>query len=165
MLGLTSFSETRTAAEAEGIYIGGWSVRRAMWPKTVNGKHDSSQDRVEHVAAIQDWDAAEEAALVRKLDCRVLLPCCIVYFFAYLDRANMGFVNIMHAGTEDSFEESLHLKGTDFNWAVSITYFMVTVLLMPSNLLMKRFGARKYFPVIMVLFGKNISIIFCDQAS
>ena len=39
MLGFTSFSETRTAVEAEGIYIGGWSIRRAMWPKTVDGKH------------------------------------------------------------------------------------------------------------------------------
>ncbi|KAJ9634439.1 hypothetical protein H2204_006264 [Knufia peltigerae] len=153
MLGFTAFSNAREAVEAEGVLIGGWSLRRAMWPKTVDGIHDSSQDRVEHVAAIQDWDAAEEAALVRKIDLRVLLPCCIVYFLAYLDRANMGFVNIMQAGTSHSFEESLHLKGTDFNWAVSITYFMVTVLLMPSNLLMKRFGAKKYFPVIMALFG------------
>ncbi|KAL6248637.1 hypothetical protein RBB50_004892 [Rhinocladiella similis] len=153
MLGFTAFSNARRAVEAEGVLIGGWSLRRAMWPKTKDGVHDSSQDRVEHVAAIQDWDEAEEAALVRKIDLRVLLPCCIVYFLAYLDRANMGFVNIMQAGTSHSFEESLHLKGTDFNWAVSITYFMVTVLLMPSNLIMKRFGAKKYFPVIMILFG------------
>ncbi|KAI1625629.1 major facilitator superfamily domain-containing protein [Exophiala viscosa] len=159
MFGLTAFAETKASVEAEGIYIGGYSIRRALWPKTVDGKHVSSQDRVEHVAAIQDWNAAEEAALVRKLDCRVLLPCCIIYFLAYLDRANMGFVNIMHAGTKDSFEENLHLKGTDFNWSVSITYFMVTVLLMPSNLLMKRFGAKKYFPVIMVLWGTIVMTI------
>lgn len=49
--------------------------------------------------------------------------------------------------------------------AVSITYFMVTVLLMPSNLLMKRYGAKKYFPVIMVLFGTIASISFCDRGS
>ena len=43
---------------------------------------DSSQDRAEHVSAVQDWSNAEEKALVRKLDLRVLFPCCIVYFFA-----------------------------------------------------------------------------------
>ena len=76
----------------------------------------SSQDRVEHVNALNDWDEAEERALVRKLDLRVLFPCCIVYFLAYLDRANMGFVNVMQSGSKDSFEESLHLEGIDFNW-------------------------------------------------
>lgn len=33
-------------------------------------------------AVEQDWDAKEEAALVRKLDLRVLFPCCLVYFVA-----------------------------------------------------------------------------------
>ena len=58
---------------------------------------------------------------MRKFDLRVLLPCCIVYFLAYLDRANMGFVGVLQADTPDSFIESLHLKGIQFNWAVSIT--------------------------------------------
>jgi hypothetical protein len=71
---------------------------------------------VEHNAAEKDWSDEEERALVRKLDVRVLLPCCIIYFLAYLDRANMGFVNVLQADKPDSFEESLNLKGTDFNW-------------------------------------------------
>lgn len=41
-----------------------------------------------------------------------------MYFLAYLDRANMGFVNVMQADTPDSFEETLDLQGTDFNWSV-----------------------------------------------
>jgi len=39
MLGLTASRETKAAVEAEGIYIGGYSIRRALWPKTVDGKH------------------------------------------------------------------------------------------------------------------------------
>ena len=48
----------------------------------------TDQDIVEHVAVVKDWTPAEERALVRKLDMRVLFPCCILYFLAYLDRAN-----------------------------------------------------------------------------
>lgn len=152
-----------------------------------------------------DWEPAEEAKLVRKLDMRVLLPCCIVYFLvrifqeiidfyklqrlyrcgkggaianvffdysesplilcriqAYLDRANMGFVAVLQADTPDSFEESLHLEGLDFNWAVSVTYFMVTVLLIPSNLLMKKISGKRYFPLIMCGFG---TIVCCIAAT
>jgi hypothetical protein len=49
----------------------------------------TAQTKVEQVNALIDWTPEEEARLVRKLDLRVLLPCCIVYFLAYLDRANM----------------------------------------------------------------------------
>ncbi|KIW94367.1 uncharacterized protein Z519_04343 [Cladophialophora bantiana CBS 173.52] len=151
----------KVAVEAEGIYIGGWGLQNVFWPKRMDGHHASSQDRIEHVVAIQDWDADEERKLVRKLDARVLFPCCIIYFLAYLDRANMGFVNVLQAGKPSSFEETLHLKGADFNWAVSVTYFMVTVLLIPSNLLMKKFSGKFYFPVIMILWG---TIVMCIGA-
>ena len=93
---------------------------------------------------------------------RVLLPCCITYFLAYLDRANMGFVAVLRADTPDSFEENLHLEGLDFNWAVSVTYFMVTVLLIPSNLLMKKISGKLYFPLIMCGFG---TIVCCISAT
>ena len=122
-------------------------------------KTASSQDRAEHVNALHDWDDAEEQRLIRKLDLRVLLPCCITYFLAYLDRANMGFVGVMQAKTPDGFTESLDLHGIEFNWAISITYFMVTVLLIPSNLLMKRVSGKYYFPFVMIGFGTVVCCI------
>ena len=176
---LVSFGTQRVLVEAEGIYVGGWSLKRAIWPKKTNGVHGENrylllmlhgatdfhrqQSGVEHNAATQDWDDAEERALVRKLDFRVLLPCYIVYFLAYLDRANMGFVNVLQADTADSFEESLNLHSTDFNWSVSVTYFMVTVLLIPSNLLMKRFSGKYYFPTVMVCWGAIVMTIAAVQ--
>ena len=78
------FDEARSAVEAEGVYIGGWSLKQAVIPE----KH-AAQTKVEQVNTLIDWQPEEEAKLVRKLDLRVLLPCCIVYFLAYLDRANM----------------------------------------------------------------------------
>lgn len=81
-----SFNQKRREAEAEGVYIGGWSVGNAVWPK---GDSIKKRDEVEHVSTVRDWDEAEERRLVRKLDVRVLLPCCIMYFLAYLDRVSI----------------------------------------------------------------------------
>ena len=64
----------------------------------------------------RDWTPAEERALVRKLDLRVLLPSFIIYVLAYLDRGNIGSVKILQAGKPASLEKSLHMKGTEFNW-------------------------------------------------
>jgi MFS family permease len=62
-------------------------------------------------------------------------------------------VRILQKGTPDSLEESLHLHGTQFNWAVSISYFSVTAFLIPSNLLMKKISAKHFFPLVMILWG------------
>lgn len=34
-----SFARHRDALEQEGVYIGGWSFRNALFPKKLNGKH------------------------------------------------------------------------------------------------------------------------------
>lgn len=43
--------------------------------------------------------------------------------------------------------------------AVSITYFTVTALLLPSNIMMKKISGKNYFPLIMVLFGTVVCAI------
>ena len=109
--------------------------------------------KIEQTNAIVDWEAAEERRLVRKIDTRVLLPCCILYFLAYLDRANMGYAGVLQSDTERNMRTELGLVGIQFNWAISITYFMVTAFLIPSNLLMKKYSGKFFFPIIMVTFG------------
>jgi MFS family permease len=64
-----------------------------------------------------------------------------------------GNVKILGDGTPNSLENSLGLEGTDFNWAASITYFAVTIGLLPSNILMKKFSAKVFYPIIMVVWG------------
>jgi len=71
-----------------------------------------------------EWTKAEERALIRKLDFRVLFPCCVVYFLAYMDRANLGNVKILQKGLSSSLEESLDLKGNQFNWVSSSRYLL-----------------------------------------
>src|SRR4051812_43012861 len=130
---LKSFHEDRKALEQEGVYIGGWSFKNVITPTFKDGKHgkylfpyighrnnlalDSSEDRVETNAVEEpDWTRAEERALVRKLDMRVLLPCFIIYVLAYMDRSNLGNIKVMQKGLPSSFEKRLGLKGVQFNW-------------------------------------------------
>ncbi|KFZ20756.1 hypothetical protein V502_03000 [Pseudogymnoascus sp. VKM F-4520 (FW-2644)] len=105
-----SFAERRVSLEEEGILISGWSMRNIITPKKKDRKHVSSEDRVQNATlAAPDWTKEEERALLWKLDLRVLLPCCIIYFLAYLDRGNLGNVKILGAGTPASLENSLHM--------------------------------------------------------
>jgi len=90
---------------------------------------------------------------------RVLFPCCIIYFLAYLDRGNLGNVKILGAKTPNSLENTLHLHGKQFNWAVSITYFAVTAGLLPSNIFMKKYSAKYYFPIVMIVWGAMVMAI------
>ncbi|KAL2067353.1 hypothetical protein VTL71DRAFT_1778 [Oculimacula yallundae] len=161
---MTSFISSRESFEKEGVYVGGWSLRGVLTPKKRNGKHDSSEDKIEENTALPaQWTAKEESILVRKLDMRVLFPCTIVYFLAYLDRANIGAVKILGAGTPNSLEKSLGLVGKQFNWAVSITYFAVTVGLLPANIIMKKVSAKYFFPSIMVLWGIVVMSIAASE--
>ncbi|KIW23934.1 uncharacterized protein PV07_09681 [Cladophialophora immunda] len=133
------------------------STQNLPFPST-----ESSEDRVQAVNGIgPDWSPAEERALVRKLDIRILIPCFVIYVLAYLDRGNIGSVKVLQIGKPDSIERSLHMKGTEFNWAVSGTYFLMTVFLLPSILLLKRTSAKFYFPVVMIGFG---GIVMCTAA-
>jgi MFS family permease len=78
----------------------------------------------------------------------------------------MGYALTMQRGTEDNIDTDLNLQGTEFNWAVSITYFSVTVLLLPSNLLMKKISGKNYFPLIMIAFGTIVcTISTCTNAA
>lgn len=75
----------------------------------------------------------------------------------------MGYAATMQSKKHDNINLDLGLKGTEFNWAVSITYFSVTLLLLPSNLLMKKVSGKVYFPMIMILFGTVVCAISASK--
>ncbi|KAH8879722.1 MFS general substrate transporter [Thozetella sp. PMI_491] len=151
---LSRFSRDRKLLEDEGVYIGGWSLKNLFAPSYKDGKPNSGEDRAENNAlAVRDWTDEEEKALVRKLDMRVLLPCFIIYVLAYMDRSNLGNINVMQSGLPSNIQNRLSLQGSEFNWAVSAPYFMVTVMLFPSNILLKKYGAKVFLPILMVLWG------------
>jgi hypothetical protein len=76
-------------------------------------------------------DPAAEKRLVRKLDIRVILPIGVVFFWAFVDRVNLGYARLQ------GIEEDLHMVGNDFNVALLVQIAPYIFFEIPSNLILK----------------------------
>ena len=78
---------------------------------------------------------------------RRLVPFLILcYFVAYLDRVNVGFAGL-------TMRTDLGLSASAFGLASGIFFIAYFIFEVPSNLLLHRFGARKWIARIMFTWG------------
>src|SRR5207244_10677891 len=76
-----------------------------------------------------------------------LVPFLIVcYFVAYLDRVNVSFAAL-------TMNQDLGLSQTAFGFGAGIFFIAYFLFEVPSNLLLERFGARKWIARIMLSWG------------
>ena len=85
-------------------------------------------------------------APVKKAFWRLLPLLVICYFVAYLDRANVGFVAV-HMSRDIGLTASASGFGAGLFF---LTYFLLEV---PSNLLLARYGARRWIARILFTWG------------
>ncbi|KAJ2077750.1 hypothetical protein H4R24_004937 [Coemansia sp. RSA 988] len=95
----------------------------------------------------QDAEQALIKAYLRKTDLRILPPAFAMYFLSVIDRNNIG--NAKVAG----MDKHLGLHGNQFNWIISAFFFTYIFFEIPSNILLKRFGARAWLPFIAVCWS------------
>src|ERR1700744_4735915 len=89
----------------------------------------------------QAANRACDKALVR------LLPwLLLMYVLAYLDRANVGFA-------KNAFQASTGISEASYAFGVGIFSVAYSSIEVPSNILMHRFGARRWLSRIMVSWG------------
>ena len=88
----------------------------------------------------------DEAATYAKVTWRLLPLLFICYVAAYLDRVNVGFAKLQMLN-DLKFSETVYGLGAGIFF---IGYFIFEV---PSNLMMHRFGARKWIARIMISWG------------
>lgn len=89
-------------------------------------------------------DAA--AALRRKVAWRILPLAILLYFVAYLDRANVGFAKLRMAH-DLGFSEEV------FGVGIGIFFLGYLTLEVPGALLVERWSARKWFTRILITWG------------
>ncbi len=78
---------------------------------------------------------------------RRLVPFLIgCYFVAYLDRVNVGFAAL-------TMNQDLHLSAAAFGFGAGIFFIAYFFLEVPSNLMLERFGARRWIARIMFTWG------------
>ncbi|SFM83155.1 MFS transporter [Methylobacterium pseudosasicola] len=78
---------------------------------------------------------------------RRLVPILgLAYLFNYLDRTSVGFAALQ-------MNQAIGLTAAQFGWGAGILFFSYCLLEVPSNVLMYRFGARRWLARIMITWG------------
>ncbi|MCO1654544.1 MFS transporter [Pseudonocardia humida] len=84
---------------------------------------------------------------VRRAGRRLVPLLILLYFVNYLDRVNIGFAG------PNGMNEELGLSATLFGVAAGVFFVGYLLLEVPSNLLLHRFGARRWIARIMITWG------------
>lgn len=87
-----------------------------------------------------------EARTVRKVTARLIPFLIVCYFVAYLDRVNVGFAALM-------MNQDLGLTASMYGFGAGVFFLSYFFFEVPSNLLLDRFGARKWIARIMFTWG------------
>lgn len=95
-----------------------------------------------------EYTEEEEAAVRWKIDLHTVPIVTLLYMLCFLDRINIGNARIQ--GLVDDLDIATGLK---FNWALSIFYIIYLLVEVPSNILLKKIGARYYLPLLVCGFG------------
>ncbi|CZR49043.1 uncharacterized protein FPRO_12480 [Fusarium proliferatum ET1] len=96
---------------------------------------------------VVEWSEAEEAAVRRKIDIRIVPLSILLYLLCFLDRANIGNARI------EGMALDLELIGYRFNWALSAFYIAYILVEIPSNIILKKVGPKFYIPLLVTGFG------------
>lgn len=91
-------------------------------------------------------DQAEINAAHRKVARRIIPILILGYIAAYLDRSNIGFARVQMLG-DLGFTELVYGLGA------GLFYVGYSAFEVPSNLLLKKIGARRTFARIMIMWG------------
>ncbi|HWA84948.1 MAG TPA: MFS transporter [Opitutus sp.] len=103
---------------------------------------------MEHVdvTTAESRDAAPEERAYAKVFRRLVPFLMLCYGVAYLDRVNLGFAKLQMAG-------ELKLDDTVYGLGAGIFFIGYFLFEVPSNLLLRRVGARRWIARIMITWG------------
>lgn len=96
---------------------------------------------IEHSKATQ-----AENKVYKKITTRLIPFLILCYFFAYLDRVNVGFAKL-------HMQDALGFSNTVYGLGAGIFFIGYFIFELPSNLLMQKFGPRFWIARIMVTWA------------
>ena len=87
-----------------------------------------------------------ENRTIRKVSLRLIPFLMLCYFIAYIDRVNVGFAAV-------TMNKDLGLAASVYGFGAGIFFLAYFLFEVPSNLLLERFGARRWIARIMFTWG------------
>jgi sugar phosphate permease len=91
-------------------------------------------------------DAGLEKQTVGRITRRLIPFLILCYFIAYLNRVNLSFASLQ-------MNKQLGLSGAVYGFGAGLFFITYCVCEVPSNLLLHRFGARRWIARIMLSWG------------
>ena len=102
-------------------------------------------------------DAADEHLLFRKVAWRIIPFLFLCYVVSFLDRINIGFAQLQ-------MKHDLGFSDAMYGLGAAVFYVGYVLCEVPSNMLLARFGARKTFTRIMLLWGlASVCMMFVSK--
>jgi len=98
------------------------------------------------MAAVAPDNAALEKSAYRKASLRLLPLIALGYGAAYIDRVNISFASLQ-------MNRDLKFSATVYGFGAGLFFLSYAACEIPSNLLLYRFGARRWLARIMVSWG------------
>src|SRR5215467_9377960 len=89
---------------------------------------------------------ALEKSIMRRVTLRIVPFLMVCYFVSFLDRVNLGFAALQMV-------EDLHLSSAVFGFGGGIFFVSYFFFEVPSNLLLEKYGARRWIARIMITWG------------
>jgi ACS family tartrate transporter-like MFS transporter len=87
-----------------------------------------------------------DAIVLRKLRRRILPYLSLLYVVAYIDRINISYAAL-------DMNSSLGISSSQYGLVAGIFFCGYALLEVPSNMMLHRFGARKWLARIIILWG------------
>jgi ACS family tartrate transporter-like MFS transporter len=90
--------------------------------------------------------ASLEQATMRKVAWRLVPFLCLLYIIAFIIRINVGFASL-------TMGEDLGLTSEMLGWGAGLFFISYFFFEVPSNLMLYKFGARRWIARVMISMG------------
>ncbi|KAI8316980.1 MFS transporter prlL [Colletotrichum sp. SAR11_240] len=135
-------------SKADGLTF----ARRGAQVNETTAVSDVSGFDADRMRARSLLTAAEEKALMRRVDFRIMTICSLLFLMKNIDADNISNARIMNKGTSRNIMTQLDMTSDEYN-LLNVLKVPYIVLEAPSNLLLKKFRPSAWQSRIMISWG------------